>query len=180
MLEQEIYDGDLPCITRSNMDSSRCHVYSWGSAKRSVNSMKIDNVEVFTKGECYTAHLINGKRHEKYVSKGNNNICVGSQNKYELDIVRLFFIDFFRIIFIFSFFFRIWVDLRWRVTRIVEANLRCSRDFWHGQLRWISTRTSSLTSLNSPTGSSRPSTRNTWTQSELWQQQRKLRHKQAK
>lgn len=87
MLEEEIYDGDLPCISRSNMDSSRCHVYSWGSAKRSVNSMKIDNVEVFTKGECYTSHLISGKHHEKYVSKGNNNICVGSQNQYELDIV---------------------------------------------------------------------------------------------
>lgn len=93
---------------------------------------------------------------------------------------KTFLYRFFWKLFHVFFSFRIWVDLRWRVTRIVEANRRCSKDFWHGQRRWTSTRTSSLTSLNSPTGSSRPSTRNTWTQSELWQQHRKLRHQQAK
>lgn len=90
MLDREIPDVDLPCISKSNIDNSRCHVYSWAPwrfAKNFENSMKVDNVEVFTKGECYTSHLIDGKRHEKYVSRGNNNICVGSVNQYELDIV---------------------------------------------------------------------------------------------
>lgn len=92
MLEKEIYDGDLPCITRSNVDEN-CQVFSWGSIKSFENLMKVDNVQLFTKGECYTAHLINGKKHEKYVNKGNNNICVGQQhgqnsNSYDLDIVR--------------------------------------------------------------------------------------------
>lgn len=91
MLEREIYDGDLPCIIKNNIDNTRCHVFSWGNHKNYENSMKIDNVEVFTKGECYTSHLIRGKKHEKYVNKGNNNICVGSANHYELDIVRLFY-----------------------------------------------------------------------------------------
>lgn len=89
MLEREVFDDNLPCITRSNVDSSRCHVFSWGNSKTFENMMKVDKVEVFTKGECYTSHLISGKRHEKYVNKGNNNICVGSPHKYELDIVRL-------------------------------------------------------------------------------------------
>lgn len=88
MLEREVYDGDLPCITKTNVDNSQCHVFSWGNAKSYENSMKVDNVEVFSKGECYTAHLVSGKRHEKYVNRGNNNICVGSHNNYELDIVR--------------------------------------------------------------------------------------------
>lgn len=87
MLETEIYDGDLPCISRSNIDTSHCHVFSWGNARNYEHMMKVDNVEVFTKGECYTSHLISGKHHEKYVNKGNNNICVGNANRYELDIV---------------------------------------------------------------------------------------------
>jgi hypothetical protein len=87
MLETEVYDGDLPCISNSNVDNTRCHVFSWGSSRHSENSMKVDNVEVFSKGECYTQHLINGKRQEKYVQRGNNNICVGNANRYELDIV---------------------------------------------------------------------------------------------
>lgn len=89
MLEREIYDGDLPCIARTNIDNSRCHVFAWGSTKNFENSMKVDNVEVFTKGECYTAHLLSGKRHEKYVNKGNNNICVGNAHHYELDVVSM-------------------------------------------------------------------------------------------
>lgn len=57
--------------------------------------MKIDNVNVLTKGECFTFHLINGKNHEKYVRNGNNNICAGSYHnqyarQYELNIVRDF------------------------------------------------------------------------------------------
>lgn len=93
LLENEIHDGDIPCIQSANIDRSRCHVFSWGSLKSSENLMKVDNVEVFTKGECYTSHLINGKKHEKYVNKGNNNICAGSLHhqyarQYELDIVR--------------------------------------------------------------------------------------------
>lgn len=91
LLEHEIYDGDLPCIIKNNIDNGHCHVFSWGNHKNYENSMKIDNVEVFTKGECYTSHLISGKKHEKYVNKGNSNICVGSANHYELDIVRLFY-----------------------------------------------------------------------------------------
>ncbi|CRK96248.1 CLUMA_CG009675, isoform A [Clunio marinus] len=89
MLEREIYDGDLPCIIKYNVDDSRCHVYSWAPwrfARIFENSMKVDNVEVFTRGECYTSHLISGNHHEKYVSKGNNNICVGNVNRYQLDI----------------------------------------------------------------------------------------------
>lgn len=93
MLEREVYDGDLPCITKLNVDKSRCHVFSWGSAKNYENMMKVDNVEVFSKGECYTSHLISGKRHEKYVNRGNNNICVGSPHKYELDIVRVWTVE---------------------------------------------------------------------------------------
>lgn len=89
MLETEIYDGDLPCISSSNVDNNRCHVFSWGSAKNFENSMKVDNVKVFTKGECYTQYLINGRKQEKYVHRGNNNICVGNSNRYELDIVSL-------------------------------------------------------------------------------------------
>lgn len=177
MLEQEIFDGDLPCISRSNMDSGRCHVYSWGNGKNSVNSMKIDNVEVFTKGECYTSHLINGKRHEKYVSKGNNNICVGSQNQYELDIVRLFFIDFKSQLFNLFLHLRTWAGLRWRVTKKLEVNRRCWKDFWHGQRRSISTHISSLTSHSSLIGLSRPSTRNIWTRFEKLKQLRKWLNK---
>lgn len=90
MLDREIYDGDLPCISRANVDDSQCHVFSWGNGKNYENSMKVDNVEIFSKGECYTAHLVSGKHHEKYVNRGNNNFCVGSQNHYELDIVRFY------------------------------------------------------------------------------------------
>lgn len=91
MLEGEIYHSEFPCITKSNVDNSKCHVFSWGNSKIHENFMKVDNVEVLSKGECYTSHLISslitGKRHEKYVSKGVNNICVGNANRYELDIV---------------------------------------------------------------------------------------------
>ena len=86
MLETEIYDGDLPCIQSNNIDNARCSIFSWGSAKNFENTLKVENVQVFSKGECYTQHLINGKKHEKYVNRGNNNICVGSSNRYELDI----------------------------------------------------------------------------------------------
>jgi hypothetical protein len=61
--------------------------FSLGATRRSENSMKVDNVEVFTKGECYTSHLVSGKKHEKYVKSGNANICVGNSHNYELDIV---------------------------------------------------------------------------------------------
>lgn len=89
MLEQGIYDGDLPCITRTNINNQRCHVFAWGNSKNFENSMKVDNVEVFSKGECYTSHLVSGKKHEKYVKSGFSNICVGnSRHRYELDIVR--------------------------------------------------------------------------------------------
>lgn len=91
MLEGEIYNSEFPCITKSNVDNSKCHVFSWGNSKITENFMKVDNAEVLSKGECYTSHLISslitGKRHEKYVNKGVNNICVGNANRYELDIV---------------------------------------------------------------------------------------------
>lgn len=93
MLEGEIYNSEFPCITKTNVDNSKCHVFSWGNSKSHENYMKVDNVEVLSKGECYTSHLISslitGKRHEKYVNKGVNNICVGNANRYELDIVSL-------------------------------------------------------------------------------------------
>lgn len=92
MLEREIYETDLhlPCITKSHVNDKLCQVYSWNSAKNFENSMKVDNVEVLSKGECYTSHLVSGKNHEKYVNKGNNNICVGNEGHFELDIVRFF------------------------------------------------------------------------------------------
>lgn len=86
MLEREIYDGDLPCIAKQDIDMSRCHVFSWGVQKSYENLMKVDNVEVLTKGECYTSHLIKGRGTEKYVNKGDNNICAGNGNRFELDI----------------------------------------------------------------------------------------------
>lgn len=93
MLEGEIYNSEFPCITKTDVDNSKCHVFSWGNSKSNENYMKVDNVEVLSKGECYTSHLISslitGKRHEKYVNKGVNNICVGNANRYELDIVSL-------------------------------------------------------------------------------------------
>lgn len=91
MLEDPIPNHDLPCIKKHNIDNSYCHVFSWGSTKSSENSMKMNNMEVLTKGECFTQHLINGKHHEKYVRKGDNNICVGNKYHYELDIVRILF-----------------------------------------------------------------------------------------
>jgi hypothetical protein len=91
MLERELTGVDLPCITRKNVASNLCHVYSWSNSRFYENALKLDNVEVFTKGECYTSHLILGKKHEKYVNKGINNICVGNENNNELNIVSLFF-----------------------------------------------------------------------------------------
>lgn len=87
MLENEVKTDDLPCIMKSETANNLCHVFSWSSSKFFENAMKLDNVEIFSKGECYTSHLILGKYHEKYVNKGVNNICVGNENKNELDIV---------------------------------------------------------------------------------------------
>lgn len=87
MLEKELPAViDLPCITQKNVASHLCHVFSWSNSKFFENAMKLDNVEVLSKGECYTSHLILGKKHEKYVNKGKNNICVGNENHYELNI----------------------------------------------------------------------------------------------
>lgn len=89
MLDKEIFDKNLPCITKSkNVNLEKCHVYSFNT--KSHNSLKVDDVEVFKKSECYTALLINGKKHEKYVNKGNNNICTGNSNHTELKIVSIF------------------------------------------------------------------------------------------
>lgn len=87
MLEKEI-KTDLPCIMRTEVADNLCHVFSWSSSKFFENAMKLDNVEVFSKGECYTSHLISGKKHEKYVNKGINNICVGNDEHRELNLVR--------------------------------------------------------------------------------------------
>lgn len=87
MLENEVKTDDLPCIMKSETANNLCHVFSWSSSKFFENAMKLDNVEILTKGECYTSHLILGKHHEKYVNKGLNNICVGNENRNELDIV---------------------------------------------------------------------------------------------
>ena len=92
MLEKEVPVTDLPCVTKSEIATKYCHVYSWSSSRFFENAMKLDNVEVFSKGECYTDHLILGKKHEKYVSKGVNNICVGNENNVELNIVSFLFI----------------------------------------------------------------------------------------
>jgi hypothetical protein len=90
MLEKELPASiDLPCITQNNVASHLCHVFSWSNSKFFENAMKLDNVEVLSKGECYTSHLILGKHHEKYVNKGKNNICVGNENHNELNIVRI-------------------------------------------------------------------------------------------
>lgn len=89
MLENEV-KTQLPCIMRSEVADNLCHVFSWSSSKFFENAMKLDNVEVFTKGECYTSHLILGKKHEKYVNKGVNNICVGNADNHELNVVRFF------------------------------------------------------------------------------------------
>lgn len=89
MLDKEIFDMDLPCITKSkNINLEKCHVYSFNT--KSHGSLKVDDVEVFKKSECYTALLINGKKHEKYVNKGNNNICTGNSDHHELKIVSIF------------------------------------------------------------------------------------------
>ncbi|CAO1320798.1 unnamed protein product [Diamesa tonsa] len=85
MLDKEIYDMDLPCITKSkNINLEKCHVYSFNT--KFHDSLKVDDVEIFKKSECYTALLINGKKHEKYVNKGNNNICTGNSDHHELKI----------------------------------------------------------------------------------------------
>ncbi|XP_070494388.1 serine protease 46-like [Chironomus tepperi] len=87
MLEKELPAViDLPCIAQTNVAKNLCHVFSWSSSKFFENAMKLDNVEVLSKGECYTSHLILGKKHEKYVNKGKNNICVGNENHHELNI----------------------------------------------------------------------------------------------
>lgn len=88
MLDKEIFDKDLPCITKSkNINLEQCHVYSFNT--KSLDSLKVDDVEVFKKSECYTALLIIGKKHEKYVNKGNNNICTGNSDHHELKIVNI-------------------------------------------------------------------------------------------
>lgn len=93
MLEKELpATVDLPCVSQSNIATNLCHVFSWSNSKFFV-AMKMDNVEVFSKGECYTSHLILGKKHEKYVNKGINNVCVGNVNHNELNIVSF---NFFR------------------------------------------------------------------------------------
>jgi hypothetical protein len=92
MLEKELPAViDLPCIAQTNVAKNLCHVFSWSSSKFFENAMKLDNVEVLSKGECYTSHLILGKKHEKYVNKGKNNICVGNENHHELNIVRNYY-----------------------------------------------------------------------------------------
>lgn len=85
MIEREFTHGDLPCIKKRNIDNSYCHVFSWGTTKLFENSMKINNMEVLPRGECFTQHLISGQRHEKFfVSQGNGNICVGNRHRIEL------------------------------------------------------------------------------------------------
>ncbi|KAG5678632.1 hypothetical protein PVAND_008288 [Polypedilum vanderplanki] len=86
MLEKEVPIVNLPCITKSEISTKLCHVFSWSNSKFFENAMKLDNVEIYSKGECYTQHLILGKKHEKYVNKGINNICVGNDNNIELNI----------------------------------------------------------------------------------------------
>lgn len=163
MLETEIYDGDLPCIIKSK-DVHRCHVFSWGTSKFSENSMKVDNVEVLSKGECYTQHLISGKKHEKYVHRGNNNICVGNANRFELDIVSSCDLAKINVEILLKTCCRISADLLWRVIRKTLLCQQFLRDFWPGRQKSISILICSQTSLNLQIGLNKPSTKSIWTQ----------------